>query len=425
MDRKLEMFFDKSIWEEMINHAVEKKLNLEVITKLCEPRYRVILADAIEKCQYNVAPPHIGEIPKDDGGVRKVFINEDIDRLVLSIINVIYSRLYKGKIHPNCVSYQKGLGVSKIVKSVSAKVSKMNGICGYKLDISKYFDSISRECLYQCLDELDTGSPIDAIVQKYYREDLIIDENDEVIKYYKAIAQGCPVSPFFANYCLRDIDEEISRYNVIYYRYSDDMLIIGEDADAALERLKAMLREKGLSLNPKKIEPIENGQWFTFLGFRINGDKISFSKKSLKNFQREIKLLTQPHKGDQKALDSAIRNIQYYLYTAFIKSKENFGWGEYFFSTVNIEEDIIELDKFVKDRLKGMYSGKIHVGGLGVSNIPKRGVAVRTGVHIDTNQFRVSNDFLRDHGYISMHHMYNLYRVNKEVYRNEISRKMM
>ena len=71
-----------------------------------------------------------------------------------------------------------------------------------------------------------------------------------------------------------------------------------------------------------------------------------------------------------------------------------------------------------------MYSGKIHVGGLGISNIPSRGVAIRTGVHIGINNYKVPNQILIDNGYISMNHMYGLYKLNKEVYRNEISRKM-
>lgn len=425
MDKKLELFFDKTVWSEMINTAVEKKLNLEIVTKLCEARYRTILADTIENYNYHVAPPCVVEIPKDDGGVRKVFVNEDIDRLVLSIINVVYSTIYGNLIHPNCVSYQKGIGVSKIIKRVSHQVSKMDGVCGYKLDISKYFDTLSKEWLYKCLDELDTGSPIDAIVQKYYREDLIINEEGKVQKYYKGIAQGCAVSPFLANYCLRDIDAELSNMDILYYRYSDDILIIGKDADKAVSKLAEMLAERGLKLHPNKIEEIRNGEWFTFLGFRVNGSKISFSKKSLKNFQNEIKKLTTLHKNDQKELKNSIRQIQYYLYTAFIKSKQNFGWGEYFFSTINIEEDIIELDEFIKDRLKGMYTGKMSVGGLGLSNVPHRGVAIRRGRHVGTNHKRVSNDYLIENGYVSMNHLYNLYKIDKELYRNEIVRMMM
>lgn len=425
MDEKLSLFFDKSVWSEIIDTAVEKKLNLEMITKLCEARYRLVLADKIENFDYYVAPPRIAEIPKDDGGVRKVFVNEDVDRIVLSIINIVYSRTYGHLIHPNCVSYQKGIGVSKIIKKVSKQVSNMDGVCGYKLDISKYFDTLSREWLYKCLNELDTGSPIDAIVQRYYHEDLIINENGDVQEYYKAIAQGCAVSPFLANYCLRDIDEELSKMDILYYRYSDDILIIGKDADSAVKKLADMLSVRGLKLHPNKVEQIRNGEWFTFLGFRVNGNKISFSKKSLKNFQHEIKRLTALHKNNEKELINAIKQIQWYLYTAFIKSKQNFGWGEYFFSTINVEEDIIELDEYIKDRLKGMYTGKMSNGGLGVSNIPSRGVAIRRGRHVGTNHKRVNNDFLSEKGYVSMNHLYHLYKIDKELYRNEVVRKMM
>lgn len=426
-DKKLEMFFDKKTLEEIISISIEKRLDRELLTKICIPEFRLTLLEAIESLEYNVAPPRISKIPKDDGGFREVFVNEPMDRIVLSLINVIYSNIYKDKIHKRCVSYQKGIGVPLIIKEILGEIESLSSLktkkIGYKLDISKYFDSLSKECLYQALDEVDTGSPIDAIVQKYYREDIIYDSDGKMIEYYKSIAQGCAVSPFLANYCLRDLDEEISKMDLIYYRYSDDILIIGKDADKAMDRIVKILATKGLKLNPNKIDVIKKDEWFTFLGFRINGKNVSLSKKSLKNFQREIKLRTQPHKGDEKALKRAIKDIQWYLYTAFIESKENFGWGEYFFSAVNVEEDIIELDEYVKDRLRGMYTGKSNVGGIGTSELKHRGITKRVGMNVGMNMKKIPNEKLIELGYLSMNHMYNLFKINKEVFRREVERK--
>lgn len=429
-DLKMEMFFSKEMWENMIQKAVEKHLNKGLLRMYSRPEYRCRLMEAIENGMYDVAPPHIAKIPKDDGGVREVYVNEDMDRLVLSIIGEIYSTIYSDRIHHCCVSYQKGIGVSRIVKQLSKKVCRLKNkdVCGYKIDISKYFDSYNKENLYRDIDSVDTGSPIDLIVQKYYRDDMIIDDDGNIVEHYKSIAQGCAVSPFFANYALRDVDEAISKLNVIYYRYSDDAVFIGEDADIALETFSNMLNEKGLKLNPKKIETISYGKWFTFLGFRINGDKISLSKKSIKNFQREIKLRTPINKDtkwNEESLGKAIKDIYYYLYTAYIKSEHNFGWAEYFFSTLNIEDDIIELDEFIKDRLRGMYTGNSKIGGLGTSELTYRGICHRTGESVGINKKIMSNDELRKYGYISMNYLYKMFNHSKDVYRMEVNRKMM
>ena len=427
-DKKMDMFFAKETWEEITKIAISKKLNRELISRLCTPEHRCALLDVISSGKYDIAPPVVRNIQKDDGGFRTVFVNTDVDRIVMSIINIVYSTIYKGLIHEKCVSYQKGIGVSKIVRAILSELDKYKAfpgeVIGYKVDISKYFDSLSKECLYSSLDEIYTGSPIDDIVQKYYREDVISDEKGRVTSFYKSIAQGCAVSPFLANYCLRDIDDKISSLDVIYYRYSDDILIIGKDYKLAMKILEDMLHLKGLRINTNKLEEIKFDEWFTFLGFRIRGNNVSFSKKSLKLFQKEIKLRTKRKKGDINAVKKSIKDIQYYLYTSFLKSNENFGWGEYFFSIINIEEDIIELDMFIKDRIRSVYTAKTSVGGLGISNTKNRGVSCRTGSNVGNNKKILTNEDLKNLGYISMNHLYKLYNIDKELYRYEIRRKM-
>ena len=428
IDEKLALFFDKDIVKEAIDSSVDKKIKRGVSTMFCSPSFREKLALEIESRNYNVAPPKVCLIPKDDGGFRKVFVNEDIDRVVLSIINNVYYKIYGNLIHEKCVSYQKGIGVRKIISSVTDEIRSMKAkygqLIGYKIDISKYFDSLPKEELYKAIGELNSGSPIDDIVIGYYSDDIIIDEDGNVQEYYKSIAQGCAISTFLANYCLRDIDSEISSMDVIYYRYSDDILIIGKDFEKAMKRLSEMLKEKGLSINMKKLEEIRQCKWFTFLGFRINNQSVSFSNKSLKIFQSKIKTITKHNKDNEKALKKAVKDVNWFLYTSFLKSKENFGWAEYFFSVVNIEEDIIELDRFIKDRLRGMYTGRTNSGGLGISNSIKYGISKRTGKNVGANMQRVSNDYLASIGYVSMHHLYKLYRIDRDLYRYEVRRMM-
>ena len=51
---------------------------------------------------------------------------------------------------------------------------------------------------------------------------------------------------------LRDIDAALSDMCSVYYRYSDDILILGDRADEALNMLTEMLSQKGLKVNPKR-----------------------------------------------------------------------------------------------------------------------------------------------------------------------------
>ena len=43
-------------------------------------------------------------------------------------------------IHPQCKSYQKGIGCGKVVQELSHHIAKYDK--GFKADLSKYFDSV-------------------------------------------------------------------------------------------------------------------------------------------------------------------------------------------------------------------------------------------------------------------------------------------
>lgn len=421
-EKKLELFIDDKLWRENIAHQQTKGLKRSVLKFLCDPEFKLSLVSLICDQKYKIAPPYIAEIPKDNGKVRQVFVNQPLDRFILTQINYVYMRLYSKMIHPNCVSYQKGIGVKNIIDNICNKLKDFEGKAGYKIDISKYFDSVNRETLLDMINKIDTGSPLDKVVKDYYMEDIIIDENGELIQRYKSMTQGCAVSTFFADCILRDVDEELSKMNIIYYRYSDDILIIGEDADEALKILERMLIEKGLSLNPKKIEKITAHKWFTFLGVRINGQKRSFSEKSIREFQKHIFEYVSRGSGEEKEIKIAINRINKYLYLNFLRNPNCFGWGEYFFSIVNLEQDIRTLDNYVKDSLRAMYTGKKNIGGLGLNKVTDNcGVLRGKGKNVRANLQRTrqkKEDILEKNGYISMNNMYKLFRINRELYRS-------
>ena len=247
---------------------------------------------------------------------------------------------------------------------------------------------------------------IDQIVWEYLHDDTVIDENGEIKHVYKGIAQGFAVSPFLANYILRDVDEEISKLNVLYKRYSDDILILGPDFEQAQAILYRKLAEKGLTINPKKVTAIDAATAFTFLGFKIRGAEITFSADTVKRLKKTIRSYTKTRKGqplkDEAVLRRVIRQINHDLYVAYLQNDREFGWAEYMFGTVNVVEDIAELDRYIKDHLRHVYTGKWNSCG---------------------NYHKVPNEMLRRCGYVSMVHLFKLYKISKPLYRNEVRMK--
>lgn len=429
VDEKLIMLSDEKLWSDNIQKSINKGISPLKLGPFTDGEIRAVLLRYIERGEYHVAPPHIALIPKENGKIRKVFVNMPLDRLILGCINDVYYKLYSDQIHPKCLSYQKGVSVHNIIQ----KLINQNWLgcqadesIGYKVDIHAYFDSVKREEVNKALLELNTDSALDKILWEYYNTDIVINEDDQVIKHYKSLAQGCAFGTFLANYVLRDVDEEVGNMVPVYYRYSDDILIMGPNKEAALEKLINMLEEKGLELNPKKIEKIYPDRWFTFLGFRICGDRVSFSEKSLKTLCKEIEELTlkvgkQKRCGCTKEeVKSAVKKINNKLFYSYEQNHKVFGWAEYFFRTINVVEDIETIDFWIRDCLRAMYTGHLKVGGLGVDNgkaQKRRGISRGIGKNVTANKIKTGEQFLKECGYLSIRHLYKLYRIDKDLYK--------
>lgn len=419
-DKKTEMFFDTARWESILDKAYMKGIDKDMLEELCTPSQRLRLYEAVTNGNYAIAPPHIAEIPKEDGSMREVYVNEPIDRIFLSLYNEILFEMFPDAIHPNCKSYQKGIGCGKIVTEISDIISKTNGVAGYKADLSKYFDSVPLEIVEETLKKFYTESPLDDIIWDYYRNDLVFDKENNLIQRYGSLKQGCAVASFLANTTLYDVDEAISKLDVLYVRYSDDIMILGKEADKGMAILREMLDEKGLTLNPKKVEKIERGKWVTFLGFNINGKDITFSRKTIKKFQKEI----EERMWGAKSTEGMIHSVNKYLYHGYVKNQRDFGFGTYFLPTVNNKHDLAQLDHFIKDAIRAVDSGKRRIGGLGENRELREGTIQRgKGKNVRGNREKWRDKYGTDFidGYYTLPCMREAMRCGKSVYETMVN----
>lgn len=79
-DMLLQKFFEIKRWESALEVGVGKHIDKGELRKLTSPEVRLALYNAIINDQYEIAPPHEVQIPKDNGDMRIVFVNENIDR---------------------------------------------------------------------------------------------------------------------------------------------------------------------------------------------------------------------------------------------------------------------------------------------------------------------------------------------------------
>lgn len=407
------MFFDIDRWTKAIEKGVFKDIRKDQLIRLTDKHTRIEIADAMLKGKYEIAPPHTAQIPKEGGEFRTVYVNEPIDRVILSIANDLLFDLMPEMIHPSCKSYQTGIGCGKVVTEVSHKIvnASSNGCLGWKSDLSKYFDSVPLQFVDEAFDKVEAKhghSVLIDVLRKYYHSDLYFDENNTLQRKYQSLKQGCAVASWLADVLLYDLDEELSQMNGFYVRYSDDMLFIGEGYERAMSVLLQRLSEKSMSLNPKKVEYLTANKWFKFLGFSIRGSQISLSSSRIKTFQKEIEARTI--RSSNTTLTKAITSVNRYLY----KGNGEFSWAIQILSVCNVRKDLNELNKFVMDCLRAVQTGKHKVGGLGYAKTKCDGCIVRgLGRNVKANRNKTDNSIS---GYLTIGCMQNAILTSRAVY---------
>ena len=99
-DRILEMFFEKARWQYAIEKGLFKDMNKAVMYQLTTPKARLAMYQRIKSGNYKIMPPHTAKIPKDNGDFRTVYVNEAVDRILLSIANdLLFELMQRWCIH--------------------------------------------------------------------------------------------------------------------------------------------------------------------------------------------------------------------------------------------------------------------------------------------------------------------------------------
>lgn len=399
MNTLLEKMFSDSILEDARLKAESKGIKSEVIEEFFSDPEAV--KTKIESGRYKIMPPHIAKIPKDNPGeFREVYVNEPMDRIVLSIINDCLFDLFPEMIHPNCRSYQKGIGTQDTVRRVVREVKHLDlkGMyqIGWKTDFSKYFDTVGIEHIDRTFDTIEdklgyarNTEPVMNLLRAYYHSDVYYDLKRNLMHKYQSLKQGCAVASFLACAILYDLDEFMTNKYSVYYRYSDDICVIDKTYFGAVEDINRFIAPYGMKLNPKKVEPIYVNQWFKFLGFNINGDKITLSKSRVLRLEDELR--KRSIDLQKCTLNRARKNIQCYLFSG------QYCWASTCLATINVEKDINEINKYILDCIRACKTGKKDIGHLRVDMTNPNSTIVRTkGRNVRSNRDKVGqiNDYL-------------------------------
>lgn len=388
----LQVAFSQEFVEQCISRGVDKSIPRNVLADFCLASFRQKLIAAIQSGEYKLSPPRVVKIPKDNGSFREIYVCKPVDRMVLSLLNAALDHLYGDKLSTACMSYQKGLSCAKVVRELPQQ-----HLVGYKVDLSKYFDSVSKDALFTMLKELDTGSAADRLLWDFYSDDTVIVDGRPEVRY-KSLGQGCATAAFLSNYLLRDVDNLMLSKCTYYCRYSDDMLIAGPNATQALAELEQQLKQFGLTLNPNKVEEISPDKEFKFLGFGIHGSEVTISRKDMQAKKREVKhvlKMVDYHLPFEERLRKSVEAVKHVF---FNYSEPCHGWLYAKALGINTYTRVSELDKYCKDCIRASVLG---------------------GWNYTHNVHKIPNSLLQEMGYVSLVHMAKAARIDRSFFREE------
>lgn len=408
---------DDSVWEATLDKASCKQLNSNILLRFYDKRFREqILCDFIDG-RYKISPPRKVMIPKKKKGTfRTILVNTQQDRILLSVFYSALMMKYSKMIDPACVSYRVGISIANITRTIVDVIKQVRSsslserVVVVKLDIQSYFDSVSTEVVQQLFDEIsmcesdNNSKKLLGEIKDYYSSTEVVDSESGTIFNLetKGLAQGCAIGAFLADVVLRKLDKRLRESSVYYIRYSDDILLLTMDPYGAASIIAEELNYTGLSLNYDKLHVLSLDD-FEFLGARVVTDGVRMSKEAIdkvKDMVRAETRCSRKNKGDITVLSNAINRIKHKLFY-FDEFDVGSGWIGYYYGLCTIDADFMDLDKFIKDRLRRMYTGNSNV---------------------TYNLHKVRNNLLCDNGYVSLLHMMKIYRMGRCLYLAEVRR---
>ena len=288
------------------------------------------------------------EIPKPDGGVRKLGIPTVKDRVVQQAITQVLAPLYEPQFAENSFGYRPGRSGQQAIMKVKEYAEE--GYCwAVVLDLSKYFDTLNHDRLIRELRKTIRDEAVMKLIKQFLKAGVM--ENGVVVETDQGSPQGGNLSPLLANIYLNEFDQEYARRGVPEIRYADDIVLLAKSRRAAeriLEGSITMLEGKlKLKVNREKSKIVNlasNGGKFKYLGFgmgrRADGHyHIYAHMKSKKKCKEKLKIMTNKKRPGK--FSDICREIK----------RSITGWINYY-GVAELGSWLKEMDQWLRTRMR-------------------------------------------------------------------------
>jgi RNA-directed DNA polymerase len=219
---------------------------------------------------YRALPSRRTYIPKADGKQRPLGITALEDKIVQAAVVAILTPIYEAEFLGFSYGFRPGRNQHDALDALAYGINarKINWILD--ADITRFFDTLSREWLVKFLEYRVGDRRIIRLIQKWLKAGVL--EEGQLIETTEGTPQGSVASPLLANVYLHYVYDlwaeqwrlRHAKGDMIIVRYADDQIVGFQhqhDAERFMSDLKERLAAFALSLHPEKTRLIEFGRY--------------------------------------------------------------------------------------------------------------------------------------------------------------------
>jgi RNA-directed DNA polymerase len=301
------------------------------------------LREQLLKGTYTPQPVKRVEIPKPEGGVRKLGVPCVVDRLIQQAVLQVLQKRWDPTFSEHSYGFRPRRSAHQAVAQAQAYIAE-----GYNyvvdIDLEKFFDRVNHDKLMARVAERVSDKRLLKLIRAFLNAGVM--EEGLVRPIDEGTPQGGPLSPLLSNLVLDELDQELTRRGHRFCRYGDDSNIYvrsrraGDRVMASVGRfLMTKLRLKVNESKSAVARPAER----KFLGFSISNDgsEREIAPQALKRFKGRVRELTRRTLG--VSLPKLIEKLAPYL----------IGWRGYF-GFCQTPRGLSNLDAWIRRRLR-MY----------------------------------------------------------------------
>jgi group II intron reverse transcriptase/maturase len=301
------------------------------------------IKERIKQRKYKPQPVLRVEIPKPNGGVRKLGIPSVVDRIIEQAIVQAITPIVEPHFNDNSYGFRPG---RRAEQAIIKLLEYLNDGYAYivDIDLEKFFDNVPQDKLMTLVGGISKDPKTESLISKYLKAGVMVNGRYEETNV--GTPQGGNLSPILSNIMLNELDKELEARGLNFVRYADDC-VIAVGSSAAAKRVmntitKWIERKLGLKVNMEKtrVTKPRNLKYLGF-GFVKMGDKWEARphQDSVKNFERKLKKLTK--RSWSIGMDERIRRLNWVIR----------GWINYY-RIGRMKQNLIRIDGHLRTRMR-------------------------------------------------------------------------